>query len=288
MENERDQLLFGRFSREDCGLPPIPPAGGGPRTALRTALRAALLLALLVGAGWIAGLVSARLREMRVAELPARVRMAAPEDVPGILAAGKLYAAALRHRPALRRDLAYALLIAAENSPRRMGFHGNAAGLLAGPAPADNPAAAFAAELTASGIHAELGDHDKAFAAIARAENALSRFADENLARSHRLLLVNAQAYSLATAPVGSGRNPERALHLAQLLVTSRDPLPDGSAASESSAFLDTLASAWAAAGDYARALETQTYALGLAESPGLDVYIRHFDEFRRGMDHGE
>ncbi len=274
-----NELIFGRYSREDCGLPPIGAARGGWRRALPRAL---LLLALLIGAGWLAGSATARWREAWLSALPARIARATPDEAAELLAKGGMYAAALANRPGAVRDLAVAGLVAAERSPRRLGYYGNLANLLGRleSDPAGDPLGRFAQELAASGVYAELGRYDEAFASLERADKALLLLPDDALRRSHRLLLVNAQAYYLATAPAGKGRNPERALHLAELMITSRDELASGGHASGSAALMDTLASAWFAAGDAAQALKAQTLALGLADSEGLEVYLRHYDEF--------
>lgn len=274
-----DKLFFGRYSREECGL---PPAGAG-RPSLKTGiLKAAALFLALIGVGWLAGTLAARWRESWTAELPARAAAAPPDERSELMARGILYATALPERPQIARNLAFAGLIAAEKSPRRLGYYGNLANIFdrLEPADADGPDGDFAAELIASGVYTELNEYAKVFACIDRAGKALERLPDENARRSRRLLQVNAQAYALATAPEGKGRDPERALRLAELMITSRDELPGGGHASGSAALMDTLATARSAAGDAARALEAQTLALGLADSVGLDVYLRHYDEF--------
>lgn len=276
---EGKKLIFGRYSREECGLPPEDAAKPNRKTAV---LRTLCLLAILTAVGWMAGVATARWREEWASALPALVYRAGPEETVGLLSRGRMYAVALPERPRIARDLAFASLVAAERAPRRMGYYGNLANIFdamdfgqVGP-----PAAEFATLLTASGVYAELDEYAKAFACLRQADAALDRIGDEQARRSHQLLLVNAQAYYLAVAPAGEGRNPERALHLAQLLLTSKDELPGGGHASGSAAFLDTLASAWHAAGDSAQAARTQALALGLADSAGLDVYLKHYDEF--------
>ncbi len=276
-----EKLIFGRYTREECGLPPDGIGRGRPgRKAVL--LRAAVLAVLLVAAGWLAGTIAARWREAWMDSLPARVAMADPGDGSDLLARGGLYAAALPDRPRVARDWAVALLVAAERSPRRIGYYVNLANIFdrVGRTGPGEPADEFALGLAASGVYAELGDYAKAFASLERADAALEELPDEAQRRSHRLLLVNAQAYYLASAPAGRGRNPEKALHLAELMITSRDELASGGHASGSAALMDTLATARFAVGDAARALAAQTLALGLADSEGLEVYLKHYDEF--------
>jgi hypothetical protein len=90
---------------------------------------------------------------------------------------------------------------------------------------------------------------------------------------------LNSRAYLLATVPEAAGRDAERALRLIQLALTSDGELPGGGPASESAAVLDTLAAAWQAAGEPARARQAQSLALGLADADGLDLYLRRYDE---------
>lgn len=246
-------------------------------------MRALLLLLLLVAAGWVAGVFAARYREAWMASLPGLVHQAKPEEIPALLAKGRLYATALEGKQKARDGLALALLIAADKSPLRMGFYGNLAQLYALPREqSGQPDHEFAAELTASGVFAELKQYDKVFAALARADKALAQYPDGPEKQAHRLLLVNAQAYYLATAPLREGGNPEKALHLSQLLISSRDRLAGGGHASDQAAFLDTLAFAWFAAGDADKAVDTQRLALGLANADGLDVYLKNFDTFKQ------
>lgn len=273
-------LLFGRYGREECGLPPVNPR---PMRAGGFIMCLCLLLVALVAAGWLAGLMAARYREAWVATLPGLVNRASTAEIATLLSRGRLYATALGDNQKVRDDLAFALLIAAERSPRRMGYYGSVAQLYALPRQqGSRPEADFAAELTASGVFAELKQYDRVFAALGRADKALARYPEDEQKRAHRLLLVNAQAYYLATAPLRSGGNPEKALHLSQLLISSRDKMAGGGHASDQAAFLDTLASAWNATGDADKAVETQRLALGLADAAGLDVYIRAFDRFTR------
>lgn len=210
------------------------------------------------------------------------VLMADSAEIPGLLAKGRLYAAALPERPVMARDLAIAAMLAAERSPRRMGYYGNLAKLVDGlpEGLSATPAGDFMTELFFAGIHHEVGDFQKAFAALGRAEAALQKIEDEVERRSRQLLLANSQAYFLATAPKQAGRNPERALHLAQPMIAARDQLPGGGYASDSAALLDTLATAWYAAGQPERAAKIQSLALGLADGESLDTYLRHYDEF--------
>ncbi len=276
-----DQLVFGRYSREECGLPPVGEMRRPTRRSL--ALKTVLLLAALVAAGWMAGVFAARWREAWVNSLPALVSRAGPEETAELLSRGRIYATALADNQRVRSDFALALQVAAERSVRRMGYYGNLANIYTRHVTDEGrPEREFATEFAASGVYAELKDYTRAFACLAKADQALSRYQDEKAKHAHRLLLVNAQAYYLAVAPIRSGGNAEKALHLAQLLISSRDELADGSYASDQAAFLDTLASAWFATGDAEKAVETQSLALGLADSGRLDVYIENFDKFKR------
>jgi hypothetical protein len=278
MRQTNNTLVFGRYSREECGLPAVParPMGKGGFF-----MRLFFLFVCLVLAGWVAGVFAARHREAWMETLPALVHQAQPNEISALLAKGRLYATALGDRQKVRDDLALALLIAAEKSPGRMGYYGNLVQLYALPRDPDGlPQHEFAAELTAGGVFTELKRYDDAFAALARADKALGRYPDGPEKQAHRLLLVNAQAYCLATAPLRAGGNPEKALHLSQLLVSSRDTLLNGGHASDQAAFLDTLASAWFAAGEADKAADTQRLALGLADANGLDAYLEHYDMF--------
>lgn len=273
MDSQGEQRLFGRFTREECGL---PPAGSGLPGWKRRVLGFLSLFAFLIAAGWLGGTLTARWREAWMADLPALVARAPGPEVSGLMNRGRLYATALPRRPGVARNLAVAALVAAERSPRRLGYFANAANLFSGGSGvmADD----FGAQVTAAGVYAELGDYPRAFAALDRADAIAGRETDPERRRSLRLLLVNAQAYFLATAP--GGGNPEKALHLAQLLVTSRDRLPGGGYASGSAAFVDTLAAAYYATGNVERAVATQRMALGLADSGELHEYLRHYDDF--------
>lgn len=277
-----DKLIFGRFTREECGLPPLAERAG---TRWSFLVRAVVLLAVLIAAGWLGGSLAARWRETWIAGLPYRIARAEPEEISGLLTRGGLYAAALADRPETGRDMAYAVLLAAERAPRRMGYYGNLTAMFDRKPNGDETAVSFRDHLAAAGLYADRGRYPDAFARLKQAEKALDAVADEKLRRSLNLLLVNAQAYFLAEAPREQGGNPERALHLAQLLITSRDELPGGGYASGSPAFLDTIAMAWAAVGKRDKAAEIQSFALGLAEAADLDVYLRHYDAFTRPVE---
>lgn len=280
-----DQPIFGRYSREECGLPPA-----GRKFWRVGGLTVKGFFALLIGmacCGWIAGTASARWREGWTASLPAQISAAASAaERSGLMNRGRLYATALPDNQSIRRDLAMAALTAAEtDAPRRLGYYANAANLFRGLDPERIPGGeAFATGLAAAGAYAEAGDFPAAFRALERAEAGLEHLAEDDesaeAARSLKLLLVNTQAYFLATAPRNRGGDPEKALRLAELMITSRDALPGGGFASGSAALLDTLAAARGANGEYARALDAQSLALGLADAGGLDVYLRHYDEY--------
>ncbi|MCC8190613.1 MAG: hypothetical protein LIP77_08270 [Planctomycetes bacterium] len=268
-------LFFGRYTREECGLPPV--ASLHPTRAMKIG-RAVILLAALVIAGWLAGVGTARWREQWLLALPAAVARAAPADVPALLRRGRLYATALPGRPLARWRLAEALVVAAREAPRRLGYLANARLLMAGfdTAQLPSPEAVWEAEVMAAWVQAELGDYPAAFAAIERAEQALEGFSDAATAAAARWLLVNTQAYLLATAPEGEGRDPRRALALAELLVTSRDQV-FGRYGSASAAFLDTLAMACHASGERERAVTVQRLALGLAEPEALAEILENY-----------
>ncbi|MCC8180068.1 MAG: hypothetical protein LIP23_04040 [Planctomycetes bacterium] len=271
------ELIFSRYTREQCGLPPV----SGGHTTRREAFRLAFILICLLVAGWLAGLGVARWRLMWLQTLPNRIQSAAPGEVPELLARGRLFAASQAGNQAAEQSMLLALLTAAESSPRRMGYYGSAGAIIDQMDFSSQSAdAAFVSQLAAATIKTELEQFDQAFRLLAGADKALEQFSDTATSRARRLLLVNMQSYLLATVPPGSGRNPEKALHLAQLLITSRDQVAPGLHASDSAAFLDTLACAWHATGESGKAKLTQSLALGLADSDGLDVYIRHYDEF--------
>lgn len=278
---DADKLIFGRYTREECGLPPRGLEGW--RRAV-TPLRALVLLAATAGAAWLGGEAMARWREYWVAALPSRVARADVNEVPALLQQGRMYATALPKRHRMRRDLALAVVTAAERMPRRLGYYATAAGLFRG-LPLSAVAAGperFATGMTAAGVYAEVGDYPAAFATLDETEKELEAIPEPER-RSYRLLLVNAQAYFLASADESKGGNPKKALELARLMVSSRDPLPGGGHASGSAALLDTMATAFNRTGETEQAKATQGLALGLAETSGLDVYLRHYDEFNKG-----
>lgn len=277
MDGQGGELIFGRFTREECGL---PPAGSLVPLRRRRLLRFLCLLIVLVTVGWLGGTLVARLRMHWLARLPGAVMAASPAERPQLLAQGRMYATALPGDDTAR-ILAVAAAVAANDAPRRLGYYGNAANLftLAG------SGGDFGVLLAAAGMYGELGEYKTAFSFLDRANAALEKSgADETARRSLRLPLINAQAYFLATAPADQGRNPEKALHLANLLISSRDALPGGGHASDSAAFMDTLGAAWHAAGEPEKALGVQTLALGLADTADLDVYIRHYDQFASAL----
>lgn len=272
----RENAIFGRYSREECGLPPYPRRRPGVGFYL---VRALLLAVALVTAGWLGGMVTARWREFWVSQLPGQVAVASSEEASRLLDKGRIYATALPEQSDMRRNLALAALNESRRAARPKGYYGSVRDLLSG-LPADSdPFAAFIEFLTAADIHGLLDDYPAAFVQLEQAERALDAMTGYDGA-SFRLVLVNSWAYLLAMAPREQGGDPERALRLAELMISSKDTLPDGSHASGSAALLDTLAMAYHAAGFDDKAIATQSLALGLAEAQGLDVYIRHYDEF--------
>lgn len=270
------KLIFGRYTREECGL---PPRGFERWRRAITPLRAGLVFAATAALAWLGGEALARWRADWLSALPARVHFADENDVPALLEEGRLYATALPDNHRMRRDLAMAAVTAAERMPRRLGYYATAADLFRRvPAEAIPEGERFGTEITAAGVHAETGDYASAFAALDRAEAGLQGLPEDEQ-RSRRLLLVNAKAYFLATADPSEGGDAKKALELARLVASSRDTLPGGGHASGNAAILDTLATAMHEAGD-GRAASTQRLALGLADGAGLDVYLRHYDEF--------
>lgn len=278
---EEEKKLFGRYTREECGLPPKNADLFGDRFG---AGKTIIIIVLLAGASVLAGRMYAGYRELWVRSLPALVAQAGDDGElrSNLLRRGAMFAAALPERPRVRRDLAFAAMTAAEYAPRRQGFIGNALALLEDAAPAEDeaPLETVAREMALSGLHEEAGDYGSAFAALDRAEKALSGVDDEQTKRSFKLLLVNAQAYCLATA--GKKGGAARALKLAELAVSSRDELPGGGFASGSAAFVDTLATARFENNLAEEALEAQRLALGLAPGRGLEIYLKHFDRFSK------
>lgn len=278
MTPNRDQLIFGRYNREDCGLPALEnPALAKWRFATRSL---AILVAVLF-AGWLAGGLAARWRALRLEALPGEVARAAGTGEAGsVLAKGRMLATALRGNPRASLGLAEAAFIVSQDAPRQIGYYGNIDSLLEGTGErlASSPVLAYRAESLHSAILLELGRHEEALAALARADKALAGIPDGPLARALRLNMVNQQAYILATADSPRVGNSEKALHLAQIMISSRDALPGGGYASASAAFVDTLAAAWFAAGQGEKALEAQTLALGLASPGDLAVYLKHYD----------
>ncbi|MDR1613446.1 MAG: hypothetical protein LBT97_11800 [Planctomycetota bacterium] len=275
-------LIFNRFTREEMGL---PPAVGVHSPWKRSLIRGmALILALWAG-GWLAGKFMRNSRSRRLESLPFRVARAEPAEASRLLAGERPRAAATGDDPAAVLSWCAAVLTATEEAPRRLGYFGNLAHLLDGLGGelADRPGLAFHAETLQAHILSELGRCQDAFLAIGRAEKALSALPESPGSRALRLHLVNLQSYLLATVPEYEGRNPGRALHLAQTMISSRDEVAVGEYPSGSAALVDTLAAAWFAVGDRERALETQTLALGLAKPGDLAVYLAHYDAYRQG-----
>lgn len=281
MTANRNGLVFNRFTREEMGLPPPAGTGSGWR---RAAIRLLALAVALWSAGWLAGEFVRGSRVRDLGSLAHRVGRADPAEASNLLARNRPLAVATAEDPAAALSWCAAAITAAEASPRRMGYFGNLAHLADGLGRelADRPAAAFHAETLQAHIFSELGRHPEAFAALGRAEKALSALPDGPGARALRLHLVNLQSYLLATAPDHAGRNPGRALHLAQTMISSRDEVSPGEYPSGSAALVDTLAAAWFAVGDRERAIETQSLALGLAKPGDLAVYLEHYDAYRR------
>lgn len=267
------ELIFGRYTRRECGLPPVRRGSG--RGVLLLAWVA--LLAALAGIGAVAGRYAARLRAADAAQLPARIA-ADPSEAPRLLAISRLWAVSQPHNPDLRISAALGLAVQAEREPRRLGSWGTIASICRS-LPADAEPGP-SARLLFAGVFAELGEWGAAFAQLAGAEAQVEQLPDGPDRRSMQLLLLNTRAWLLATAPAGQGGNPEGALHIAQLAVTSRDKLPGGGYASGEAAFVDTLAAAWFAVGQQDKALQTQKLALGLAAGD-LSAYIENFDRFR-------
>ncbi len=278
MSSTPNNQPFGRYTREDCGLPaigsPLPDSG-------LSFWKGFLLFLLLAAAGWFAGQFSARQRANWVAELPARIHYSSNDQIPGLLEKGKHYATALPDNHVLRCNLAYAVIVASEHSPRRLGFLANAANLFRGLDLDQLPGSLerFNALLTASGTYADLGDYDEAFRSLDEAEKELQKLPEKD-SRPYRLILINAKAYFLAEAPSAQGGDAKQAAQLATLVISSRDRLPTGRYASDSAAFLDTLALARYKTGDRAGAMAAQSLALGLAENTDLVVYLNHYDDF--------
>ncbi|MCC8116410.1 MAG: hypothetical protein LIP18_04540 [Planctomycetes bacterium] len=285
MPVEREKtLIFGRYSREECGLPPIGADVWHERFGVWKIVGLAAVVAIL---GWFAGGVSARYREARLRVLPAEIFRADADRVPALLAEGKMLAAALPHNRRMRRDLAYGLAVAGARARARLGDYGSAASVL-DHVDSDSFAPGverFAGLVTTAGFYEETGDFEAAFARLEAAEQALRDIPDDAMRNSYRLLLANARAYRLAIAPRNRGGDPDQALKLAQLMITSRDRLPGGGYASDSAAFLDTLAAARHATGDHAGAVQAQRMALGLAEQSNLAVYLNHYDEFTSAVE---
>ncbi len=273
-----DNRLFGRYSREECGLP--PPGADFARERLPWRATLAILVATAVLA-YLGGTAMSRYRQSWLAVLPSRVA-AAPGGASMLLTRGRSYATALAGDPLARRNLAYAVTVAAEASRYRLGYYANAETLFRGvDREGLNPLDRFAADYAASAVYSELGDNARALASLEQAAESLKAMPGDEQ-RSYWLLYINSLSYLLATIPASEGGNPDEALRLATLMITSRDPLPDGTFATESAAFLDTLAAAYAAVGRDDEAAETQTMALGLADSRGLDIYLNHYDQFSR------
>lgn len=281
-----ENLVFGRYTREECGL---PPRGRESWRQTITPLRVLMLFAVTAAAAWLGGQAMARWRAHWLATLPVQVHNAEIADIPALLEQGRLYATAIPGDQRMRRDLALAAVTAAERMPRRLGYYSTAAGLFRGLEMKEIPPGLerFGTEMAAAGVYEQIGDYPDAFAALDRANAELAAM-PEDAGRAYRLLLMNAQAYFLASAPEDKGGDPEKALELARLVASSRDALPGGGHASGNAAILDTMAAAWNRMGADEQAVATQSLALGLADGAGLDIYLRHYDEFNKGIRHEE
>ncbi len=277
---QQEKLVFGRYRREECGLPPTenPFFARWKKPLMLLGIIAAVTLA-----GLVAGSLRSRWRGLKLEALANRIASAptqAEKDL--LLGEGRLLATALNNNPSARLHLAESCMVASIGAPRQMGYYGNAAMLLdgVGEALAGSPIQSFRAESMQAHVLAELDREPEAMEALGRANASRERMENDRLLQMLKLNLVNLQAYILATAKEPQVRNPEKALHLAQFLITSRDELPNGEYASGVAAYVDTLATAWFAAGNSEKALKTQALALGLAKPGDLSVYLKHYDEF--------
>jgi hypothetical protein len=277
---QQEKLVFGRYRREECGLPPLE----NPFLARwKRPIGLALIVVAVLVAGLVAGSLRSRWRGMKLEALPNRIASASTrEEKDSLLGEGRILATALNDNPAARLHLAESCMVASIGAPRQKGYYGNAAMLLdgVGEALAGSPMQSFRAESMHAHVLAELDREVEAMEALGRANSSLNRLDDGRLLQVLKLNMVNLQAYILATATEPQVRNPEKALHLAQFMITSRDELPDGEYASGVAAYVDTLATAWFAAGNAEKALKTQALALGLAKPGDLSVYLKHYDEF--------
>ncbi|MDR3211693.1 MAG: hypothetical protein LBU79_07240 [Planctomycetota bacterium] len=275
----QEGLIFGRYRRDDLGLPPRPHP---LFKRVKQGLVLILLLVLLLGVGWFAGVAEARRHSRELESLSQRLLVAPPASRREILLRGRAALAADPGNPAAVVGLAEACLGVSSQAPRQRGYFANIARLLEGmPAGvASGSLLSFRRYILLAAVEEELGRHVAALAALSRAGHVMEGIPEGSVRRTLQLLLVNQQAYTLAVAPVGAGGDPGRALELARALLSSRDPLPDGSYASDSPAFVDTLAAAWFAAGYYPQARNTETLALGLANSDELAIYLEHYDTY--------
>lgn len=282
MGTAKGNTVFGRYSREECGLPVADATG---ISLLKRTGRGLALLAAVILAGWLAGKMTSRWRAVQLENIVREVSRASNQlEKSETLARGKMLAVALRKDPEALLLLGEACMMASVNAPRQVGYYGNAASLLegAGKRLAANPFLAFRAESAYAIALSETDKDVEALAALERANRALDSLPDNEMKAALKLNLVNQQSYILATSPVRRIRNPERALHLAQYMVSTRDRLLTGEFPSASPAFLDTLAAAWFAAGEVEKAQEAQTLALGLAKPGDLAIYIQHYDQYAK------
>ena len=273
-----NNLVFGRYNRDDCGLPPLR----NPALARWKAVTwSVVFFAVVVFSGWLAGSLTARSRSLSLEALPvAAAEASLTGNAQAVLTRGRMLATALRGDPRAALGLAEAVFVVAQNAPRQMGFYGNVDSIISGIGEklVFSPFHAFRARLLHSAVLLELGRNEESLAALKKADDALKDLPDGPLSRAFKLNVVNQQAYILAVSESPRVGNPEKALHLAELMISSQDVFPDGSFASSSAAFVDTLAAAWFATGQREKALEVQSLALGLASSRELAVYLKHYD----------
>ncbi len=130
-----------------------------------------------------------------------------------------------------------------------------------------------------------IGREREAYQALAAAENLL---AAQQLPQRWRWKAMhqNNLAYLCATASEPALRDTRQALALAKALL--RRPPGDGEEpASENAAFMDTLAEAYYANGDYRQALVVQRLALAMACGEDLAIYLKHYDKYAAACSQG-
>jgi len=181
----------------------------------------------------------------------------------------------------VRLQMAAVYLHAAERLPRQRPYFEaakrEAAEALALVGRGDAHLRLHAAAMLANACLAAGREHE-AHRALTACEGILSALPSHQRGR-WTMMHQNNLAYLHASASEPSLRNPPQALAQAEALL--RQPIANGEEiTSENAAFLDTLAEAYYANGNYRQALIVQRLALARAQGADLSIYLMHYDKY--------